>query len=417
MTAEASAREQSQTGDVPWRNRTVQVVLASTLLAPLGVPLVAPALPLVRDTFGLTDAAASLLVSAYFIVGIVVSPFVGMLADRFGRKRILVPALFVFSIAGLSSFFAPNYAILLGLRAIQGTAAAALFVTTVTLISDAFEGVQRNAVLGANVAVLSFGAAIFPVLGGALATVAWNTPFLAYAFGFPVALFAYVALDETKPTPAEQTSRNPDATDIRAYLSGAISALSLGVASLLTVAFLTEFILFGALVTVLPFLLTANYGLSPFYIGLVLMAAEAGAVVAASSNGRLARLFTNGRLITLGFGCYAVSLAGLYVAPSTIFVALSVVVFGVGLGLSMPAVDAAVSNRVTTQFRASLFGLRNSTTFLGRATGPLVFAAAATAVGYEPLMAVAAVFVGGVAVVAALTTRKPAPIPEAEPGV
>ncbi|MFC7203003.1 MFS transporter [Haloferax namakaokahaiae] len=412
-----------RSGDVPWRNRTVQVVLASTLLAPLGVPLVAPALPLVRDTFGLTDAAASLLVSAYFLVGIVVSPFVGVLADRIGRKRVLVPALFVFSIAGLSSFFAPTYLVLLGLRAIQGTAAAALFVTTVTLISDAFAGVQRNAVLGANVAVLSFGAAIFPVLGGALATVAWNTPFLAYAFGFPIAVFAYVALAEPSRE-TDRESRRSDGTDgvrrttgMRAYLRGALAALSLGVASLLTVAFLTEFVLFGALVTVLPFLLTANYGVSPFYIGLVLMTMEAGAVVAASSNGRLARIFSNGRLITLGFGCYALSLAGVYVAPSTFFVVPSVVIFGLGLGLSMPAVDAAVSDRVTTQYRAALLGLRNSTTFFGRASGPVVFALAATAVGYEPLMAIAAAFVGVIALVAAVTTRAPAPTPEAEPGV
>ncbi|KAB1187876.1 MULTISPECIES: MFS transporter [Haloferax] len=418
------AFRRSEDGSVPWQNPTVQVVLASTLLAPLGVPLVAPALPVIRDVFVLTDAEASLLVSAYFLVGIVVSPFVGLLADRIGRKRVLIPALLVFSVAGLACYFAPNYLVLLGLRAIQGTAAAALFVTTVTVIGDVFEGVQRNAVLGANIAILSLGAAIFPVLGGALATVAWNTPFIAYAFGFPVALFAYVALDETVKKPSEASDDAPVSDDSpgegeqsSGYLKGAISALTIGMGALLTTAFLTEFFLFGALVTALPFLLTAVYGVGPLYIGLVLMVAEAGAIGAASANGRLARIFSNGRIITLGFVCYALALAGVFVAPSPTLVIASVLLFGAGLGLSMPAVDAAVSNRVTQEYRAGLLGLRNSTTFLGRATGPIVFAAAATAVGYRPLMGIAAVALAGVALVAAMTTRGTVPLQEAQTGV
>ncbi len=387
---------------VPWRDRRVQVVLASTLLAPLGVPLVAPALPVVRDAFGLTDAEASLLVSAYFVVGILVSPFVGHLADRVGRKRVLVPALVVFSLAGLAGYAAPNYPTLLALRAIQGTAAAALFVTTVTLIGDAFEGVRRNAVLGVNVAVLSLGAAAFPVLGGALAVVSWNTPFLAYALGFPVAAFAYVALVD----PSRDVVRE-DATDAHGvgYLRGALSTLTPAMVGLLATAFLTEFLLFGALVTTLPFLLTADYGLTPVSVGLVLMTAEAGAVVAASASGRLARFLTNGRLVALGFACYGVSLAGISLAPSPLVVGVAVLVFGVGLGLSMPAVDAAVSDRVSTTYRAGLLGLRNSTTFLGRATGPVVFALVATQTGYGSLLVVAAVFVLVVAAVAAVVTR------------
>ena len=396
--------------DVPWRDRTVQVVLASTLLAPLGVPLIAPALPVVRDAFGLTDPEASLLVSAYFVVGVLVSPFIGVLADRIGRKRVLVPALVVFSLAGLAGYLAPDYATLLALRAVQGTAAAALFVTTVTIIGDAFEGARRNAVLGANVAALSLGAAAFPVLGGVLVAVAWNAPFLAYALGLPVALFVLVALEEptrTPPGPDGTTGPAPTAGG-PGYLRGALAALTPGMVGLLAVAFLTEFVLFGALVTALPFLLTASYGLAPLYVGLVLTAAEAGSVVAASASGRLARLFTNGRLIALGFACYGVALAGVYLAPSPAFVALAVLVFGGGLGLTMPAVDAAVSDRVTTAYRAGLLGLRNSTTFLGRATGPVAFATGAAVAGYRPLLAVAA---AGVLVVGAVTVLVTRPTP------
>lgn len=404
-------------GTVPWRNRTVQVVLASTLLAPLGVPLVAPALPVIRDAFGLTDAQASLLVSTYFLVGIFVSPFIGLLADRIGRKRVLVPALIVFSLTGLAGYLAPNYLTLLALRAVQGTAAAALFVTTVTVIGDTFEGARRNAVLGANVAALSLGAALFPILGGVLAAVAWNAPFLAYGLVLPVALFALWGLDDSSTRRRETTSEGQGTTNRGwfSYLQGVMLVLTPAMGGLLATAFLTEFLLFGALITVLPFLLTATYGLTPLYIGLIITASEAGAVLAASVSGRLARILTNSQLVGFGFVGYGIALAGVYLAPSPAFVALAVLVFGLGFGISMPAVDAAVSDLVSRDYRAGLLGLRNSTAFLGRATGPVVFAAAATVAGYRPLMAIAAVGVLAVAIAVIVLTRSSVAISELEP--
>ena len=394
------------TGDVPWHNRTVQVVLASTLLAPLGVPLVAPGLPVIRDAFALTDAQASLLVSIYFVIGIVVSPFIGVLADRFGRKRILVPALFIFSLMGLAGYFAPNYPTLLALRAIQGTAASALFVTTVTIIGDAFEGVRRSAVLGVNIAALSLGAAAFPILGGALVVYGWNAPFLAYAAGFPVMLFALLALEETRTVSAGDGDGD-GAGDRQSfeYLRGALVNITPSMGALLGTAFVTEFLLFGSLVTALPFLMTENFSLAPVFVGLILTVAEVGAIVAATTSGRVARRFSNGEIIALGFACYGISLGGIYFAPTPVLVALAAVVFGVGLGFTMPAVDAGVSDRVTQEYRAGLLGLRNSTTFLGRASGPIVFTSLALWVGYEMLLAAGSVAILAVAAVAFVVIR------------
>ena len=422
-TVAAPAGADAPRSAVPWRDRTVQVVLASTLLAPLGVPLVAPALPVVRDAFGLTDATASLLVSAYFVVGVLVSPFVGLLADRVGRKRVLVPALVAFSAAGLAGYVAPDFATLLVLRAVQGTAAAALFVTTVTIVGDAFDGVQRNAVLGANVAALSFGAAAYPILGGALAAVSWNAPFLAYALGFPVALFAALSLRETGGV-ADDHGPGADAAEptggtatLRAYVRGARASLTPGMAALLATAFVTEFLLFGVLVTVMPFLLEGVYGLTPLFIGLVLTSAEVGSLVVAGAGGRLARYFSNGRLIALGFVCYGVGLVGVYLAPGPAFVAAAVFVFGAGLGLTMPAVDAAVSGRVVPAYRAGFLGLRNSTTVLGRAAAPVSFATVAAVTGYRPVLAAVAVAALVVAAGALVVTRHSVVPPEPKPGV
>ncbi|WP_458187782.1 MFS transporter [Haladaptatus sp. NG-WS-4] len=363
---------------VPWRSPTIRVVLASTALAPLGVPLVSPALPVIRDTFGITDAQASLLITVYFLTGIVLSPFIGILADRLGRRNVLVPSLFVFSLGGGVLAFAPDFTTLLVVRLVQGTAAAGIFITTVTLIGDAFDGIQRNAVLGVNTAVLSAGAALYPLVGGILVGYAWNVPFLAYLAGLPVAVFSLFVLDEPI---SERESRS------LAYIRGALSALTgRRTATFYGSAFFTELLLFGSVFTALPFLLAEQFSLSPVLIGLVVTVTEAVAVLVASQNGRFARFFSNGTIVTVGFACYGIGLFVVWLAPTVLLVGVGVTFLGAGIGLSMPSVDAAISGLVLPRFRAGALSIRNSTTFLGRAVGPVSFAGLAASTGYRPLL-------------------------------
>lgn len=382
---------------VPWHSRTVQVVLASTALAPLGVPLVSPALPVFREFFGRSDAQISLLVSGYFLVGILLSPFIGLLADRVGRKRVLVAGLFAFGAFGTAMAFAPSFEVVLALRVLQGTAAAAIFITTVTVIGDTFEGTRRTTVLGVNVAVLSAGAALYPLVGGALVTLAWNAPFLAYAAALPVALFAALTLGEPE---------RPAASRGTAYLREALDAVATpGTLALFAATFLTEFLAFGVVFTAVPFLLAAALG--PVAIGALLLAGETAAMVAAAATGRLARWVSDERLVAIGFACFGLGFAAAWALPRSLAVGAALAVAGVGLGLLLPSVDATLSKRVPAEYRAGAFSLRNSTTFSGRAAGPITFAALATAtgVGYDPLILAAGILALFAAALAFLATR------------
>lgn len=377
------SNSQTESAHVRWRSPTVQVVLASTLLAPLGVPLVAPTLPVIRDAFALTDAQASLLISTYFVAGIILSPFIGMIADRIGRKRVLVSSLFVFGLSGVPLVLAPNFETVLAVRVVQGIAAAGIFITTVTIIGDAFEGTQRNAVLGVNNAMLSIGSMAFPVLGGAVVAMAWNAPFAIYLIALPIGLVALRYLEEPN---GERETRGV------AYLRGAATALVGGQAAVLYgTAFLTEVLLFGAILTTLPFLLAGSYDLAPAAIGLVLAATEVSSMIVSAANGRLAKYATNHQLIALGFACYGAGLLGTWIAPSPLFVGVAVFVVGAGLGLTMPAVDAAISGLVSVRHRAGALSIRNSTTFLGRSIGPVLFAGLAVTTGYRTLLLAAGI--------------------------
>ena len=305
--------------------------------------------------------------------------------------------LLVFGLSGVPLVFAPNFETVLGVRVVQGIAAAGIFITTVTIVGDAFGGTQRNAVLGVNNAALSIGSMAFPVLGGALVAIAWNAPFAAYLIALPIGLVALRYLDEPD---GERETRGV------AYLRGAMTALVGSQAAVLYgTAFLTEVLLFGAILTAIPFLLAGSYGLAPAAIGLILAATEVSSVIVSAANGRLARYATDHQLIAIGFACYGVGLLGAWLAPSPLFVGGAVFVVGAGLGLTMPAVDAAISSLVSSRHRAGALSIRNSTTFLGRSVGPVLFAGLAVTTGYRTLLLAAGIVALGSGMAAVLAGR------------
>lgn len=388
-----AAADLSRGISIPWRSSTVQVVLWSTLLAPFSVAIISPGLPVFRDTFGLTDPEASLLLAMILVPGIFLSPIMGLLTDRLGRRRVLISSLVVWSLAGGAITLSPPFSVVLILRFVQGTALAGIGIATITLLSDMFEGVQRNAVLGVNTAVLSAGAAVFPILGGVLVAVSWTAPFAMYLLGLPVALFAYRVLDEPL---GDRETRS------LTYLRRVVSALSAWEATLLYgSALVIDLLLFGTVFTAIPFLLDGTFGLSAVMIGLVVTTGEVASTVAATQNGRLARHFSDYEIITVGFVATAAGLTGAWIAPSPLLIAVATLGFGAGWGMALPSIDAGVSDLVPAQFRAGALSLRGSASFLGRAAGPILFTSLAIRYGYRTLLLVAGVvaFVFGVVLV------------------
>lgn len=123
---------------------------------------------------GLRGSSASgqvgLLITVFTLPGVVLTPIWGVLSDRYGRKRVLVPSLILFGLAGGACALARNFELLMVLRTIQGVGAAALGAINVTIVGDLFSGRERTAALGYNSSVLSSATAAYPAIGGALAT-------------------------------------------------------------------------------------------------------------------------------------------------------------------------------------------------------------------------------------------------------
>lgn len=99
------------------------IVVSVTLMEILGTMSINPVLPGIAREFELSPQQIGWVTTAFVVPIAVGGPICGILADRFGRKIILVPSLFLFAIAGVACAFAPNFQILLAWRFLQGVGA------------------------------------------------------------------------------------------------------------------------------------------------------------------------------------------------------------------------------------------------------------------------------------------------------
>src|SRR3546814_1692572 len=91
--------------------------------------------------------------------------FRSILADRHGRRAVLVPCLASFGLFGLLSALSPSFQVLLVLRLLQGVGGAGLINLAVVIIGDHWSGIDRARLVGQNAAVLTLSLATFPPLG------------------------------------------------------------------------------------------------------------------------------------------------------------------------------------------------------------------------------------------------------------
>ena len=185
------------------KNPNLHIIFLITLMAVMGVASITPAFPMIIRELQITPREIGLLITAFTIPGIFLTPFLGILADRYGRKTILVPMLIVFGVFGFLCTFTKNFEILILLRVLQGIGGSALGSINITLIGDIFSGDRRATAMGYNSSVLSIGTAAYPAIGGAIALAGWNYPFVLPILALPVALLVVYRLKNPEPGPPQ----------------------------------------------------------------------------------------------------------------------------------------------------------------------------------------------------------------------
>lgn len=383
------------------------VVFAVTVSGILSNTLIAAPLPDIVDDLGVPDSSAGLLVAAGSLPGIVMAPVVGLLADRFGRRQVLVPCLVLFGVAGLAGALAPTFATLVAARAVQGIGSAGLINLAVVLLADSWEGNERAKVIGWNAAVLTTSIAVFPTLGGLLADAGgWRWAFAPYGFALVTAAAVWLVVPDRPRTASLGLRRQlADAADV---VRQPVVAGSIAFGCALFV------LIFGLFFTAMPLVLEDGFGLEAGARGLLLSVPAVGSTLVALNLGRLRSRFGARRLLLVASTLFVVAFVAVGAAPTLAVLGVGVVVYGLGEGMAIPTVQDLVAGASPAASRGAVVAVWVGAARLGQTVGPLL-----TGVLLGVLDPQSVFFVGaGLAAAllgAQLVIRIRAPLPAASP--
>ncbi len=347
------------------RRPSLVFIFTVTLTGILNNTLLTPALPNILDEFGRDSDQAGLLVAAGAMAGVVVAPVAGLLADRYGRRLVLVACLAIFGIAGGLAAAAPSFEFLVGARFLQGIGSAGLVNLAVVLIGDHWHGEERTKLIGRNAAVLTIGLAVVPMISGLLTQVFnWRVAFMVYTLALATAAVAWMTLDGHRPTHPPH---------IREQFSSALGALRSPVllASIIS-GFLVFVAIFGLFLTVLPVHLADVFGLEAGTRGLVIALPALTATVASYNLGRLRGMLSPQTVVVVSAALLFVSYTMIGLAGALAVVLAGVVIYGASEGLFIPMLQDINMSSAPDEHRAVVIAAWVGAARLGQTIGPLL---------------------------------------------
>ena len=231
------------------RNRILAVLFTGVLMGALDIAIIGPALPALRESFGIDDRAAAWMLGIYVLFNLIGTPLMAKLSDRYGRRAVYAADVAIFGIGSLVVAAAPTYGGVLTGRAIQGLGAGGVFPVASAVIGDVFPPERRGAALGLIGAVFGVAFLVGPILGGVLLLLSWHWLFL---INLPIAAAVVVAALRILPAARAEEPRPFDWAGM-GVLAVMLTALALALNRIDATAPLSS--LTGP--DVLPFLLTA----------------------------------------------------------------------------------------------------------------------------------------------------------------
>ena len=147
---------------------TLVVVSVGLFMVVLDNLVVSVALPSIHRDLGASMQSLEWTVNAYVLAYAVLLLTGAALGDRFGRKRMFIIGIVLFTAASAGSALAPDIGLLIAARALQGVGAAIVTPLTLTLLADSFPAESRGLALGVWSGISGIAVALGPLVGGAV---------------------------------------------------------------------------------------------------------------------------------------------------------------------------------------------------------------------------------------------------------
>ena len=336
----------------------------------LGFGIIIPQLPFYGVHFGASPTAVTLLMSCYSLAQFFMSPVLGRLSDRIGRRPVLLVSMACSCLAYLWLGFASTLWMLFGARLLAGAgagniAAAQAYVTDITSPEKRAKG------MGMIGAAFGLGFTIGPWVGGVLAG-ADPTPadlqrpaFLAAGLSALAFILVIAILKESLP----QTGVPPRAN--RWEL--ARSSLKRPTLRLLILLVFAITAAFAGMETTFALWTKDAFGWGPeqvgwlfFFVGCVLIVVQGGMI------GPLSRRLGEARLVLIGAASIAIGLAGVTISANLAILLIASACLALGMGLLNPSISSLISRQAGTDERGGIMGVAQSGASLARVVGPAI---------------------------------------------
>lgn len=388
--------------DAP-RTRNITLLLATSVaIVMTGFGIIMPVFARRLGEFGSGVEALGLMTTAFALATFVAAPFMGALADRIGRRPLILLSLISFAVVNVGFLFARSTGEFTMLRVVEGLLTAGLMPAAMGIVADISPEDQRAQKTGIITAGMGLGIVFGPVLGGVLYD-AWGfgAPFIASAALATLAfLFALVMVPETRPAAVRRReamrrrrtsiSSTPSENGRWAFMPRPRYVFG--------TLLLLDFVIVFEYTFVEPQMIFYFYEQlqwTTIQFGLVIAATGVAIVVSQALLSQISDRIGRKPVVIMGallFTALPGALAFVTWYPMMLTLAA---VAGVGLGLMLPALNAFYLDITQAQHRGRVQGVKASASSLGGVFGPLVLA------GITSLIAPQGVFLAAGAILAA----------------
>ena len=334
----------------------------------LGMSIVSPILPLYAKSFNVGYTLVSLAISAYAFGRFIADVPVGMLADKWGRRPLMIAGTLLLTLTAFLNALARSFPEFLLYRLIQGVGSAMWMTSRTTLLADILKPEERGRVMSYFQAFMLLGSSAGPTIGGYVATY-WGVKETFYFYGMTgiiSLIITYIWIKEPKDIVHNQKQAKFDLPTVRRLLSN--SSFSMACLATFTVFFMRT----GIRGTMIPLYAEGVLGLDEVTIGTVISYATIMNLIMTIPMGHAIDYF--GRKPPMVFTLFITAIAAL-AFPFTenyLMISLAAVLLGIGTGGAGQAPLAMATDATMNDPRGLSIGLYRLFGDIGFVVGPII---------------------------------------------
>jgi predicted MFS family arabinose efflux permease len=384
-----------------WNHRQqLLILLAAGCLTTMTGGVVSPVLPEMVQQLQLDPRWAGTLVSLHALTSALCTPLMGIVADRVGKLKVLIPCLMLYAVFGVSTAFFTHMPLLLASRGLLGAASGGVAAATIGLLGGMYDGEARSRILGYATSIMTTSAIFFPLLGGWAGGMGWQYAFYLYGLGLPLAVVAAFSLRERRGRSTSILGDGNQTQQLQELLRNPnIIALYLFIGAAAMIVY--------AVVIYTPLYLKQAIGAEPELNGLVLAVRLVGAaIVSAFGASRIARRMGRNRAIALGFSLMSMTLVTIPFLTQLYLILPTAILFGAGFGIITPNLYDKLADLSPADSKTTVLAIGTGFNSLGQFASPVILGPIWKYAGLPPVFYAAGVIAAAASFVSLAQAKK-----------